>query len=98
MTWGGLIAELTRLAVLAIEFETEIKKKSQLDVVVERAKRWKFPRYDAAHLCWSGEIAETKWEGPAYPAGTARPAAAAQAEPPKLTYVLATLRFRPVKS
>src|SRR5438876_7840218 len=55
-TWGSLVARLPRLEVLTMEFETEIKKESQLDVVVERAKRWKFPRQDAAPLHWCGEI------------------------------------------
>jgi hypothetical protein len=92
ITWGSLVAQLPRLQVLTMEFETEIKKKSQLDVVVERAKRWKFPRQDAAPLHWCGETSQTKWEGPAYPARTGKP------EPPRLAYIIATLRFRPGES
>jgi hypothetical protein len=38
ITWGSRVANLARLEVLAMEFETEIRKERQLDVVVERAK------------------------------------------------------------
>jgi hypothetical protein len=88
-TWGSLVWRLSRLKVLTMEFESEVKNKSQLDIVVERAKRWKFPRQDAAPFHWCGEISQTKWEGPAYPARPGNP------EPPRLTYIIATLRFKP---
>jgi hypothetical protein len=129
MTWGRQIAGLQRLEVLQIEFETESKKKNQLDVVVDRAKRWKFPRKDGTHLRWAGEMSETTWQGLAHPVrdhgedlgeednddeelneenadeevvftdvqGEA-PVAEDQADPPKLTYVVAALTFRLVKS
>jgi hypothetical protein len=62
-----LIRNLPQLEVLRIEFEAEVKKRDQLAVVVDRAKGWKFPREDGSHLCWNGEVKESKWEGLAHP-------------------------------
>jgi hypothetical protein len=62
-----LIWNLPQLEVLEIEFEAEVKKKDQLVVVVDRAKRWKFPREGGSHLRWNGEVKESKWEGLAHP-------------------------------
>jgi len=92
ITWARLIQRLTKLEVLEIEFETEAKKKDQLDTVVDRAKRWKFPREAGTHLCWTGDIRETLWEG------LIHPKTPEHAEPPTLTHVVAVLTFRLVKS
>jgi hypothetical protein len=54
------------LEVIEIEFETEVKKKDRLVVVVDRAKGWKFPREDGSHRSWNGEVKESMWEGLAH--------------------------------
>lgn len=104
VTWGRRVASLQCLEVLEMEFEAEMKKKNQLDVVVERAKGWKFPRNDGTHLRWTGDISETKWEGfegrvrDRIDAGGERPEDEAETESSGLVYVVAALTFRIAKS
>ena len=90
--WGRMFAQPERLESLEIQLETEIKKKDQLDAVVDRAKRWKFPRPGGAHFSWTGEISETKWEGLASPIGEGGKDALSS-----VTNVVAALRFRRAK-
>ena len=63
-TWGGQVCQIEGLKVLKMEFETDKAKKSQLKVVTERAKGWKFPltREETA-LIWTGKLEESSWEG-----------------------------------
>ncbi|KIW79937.1 hypothetical protein Z517_06552 [Fonsecaea pedrosoi CBS 271.37] len=47
-----------------MEFETDERKKSQLQVVVERAKHWRFPLVKEDFILeWTGERDESSWEG-----------------------------------
>jgi hypothetical protein len=63
-TWGGQVCQIEGLKVLKMEFETDEAKKSQLEIVIERAKGWKFPltREETA-LIWTGKLEESSWEG-----------------------------------
>lgn len=63
-TWGASICQILNLRKLVLEFEIDERKKSQLEVVVERAKGWKFPMaWEDFVLEWSGELKESSWEG-----------------------------------
>jgi hypothetical protein len=63
-TWGSSICEIAGLKELILEFETDEKKKAQLDVVVERAKHWKFPlSNENIALAWTGKLHESSWIG-----------------------------------
>lgn len=63
-TWGATIAQIMSLRTLVLEFETDEKKKSQLQVVVERAKAWQFPMaWENFVLEWNGQLEESSWEG-----------------------------------
>ena len=63
-TWGAAVCEIMNLRELVLEFEIDERKKTQLEVVVERAKGWKFPlaREDFV-LEWSGQVKVSSWEG-----------------------------------
>jgi len=63
-TWGGAVCEIVGLRKLILEFEIDDKKRSQLDVVVERAKHWRFPlAHEDFVLGWDGRLEESVWEG-----------------------------------
>ncbi|KIX09681.1 uncharacterized protein Z518_00762 [Rhinocladiella mackenziei CBS 650.93] len=63
-TWGGQICRIQGLRELKMEFETSEVKRSQLQVVVERAKHWKFPLAGENFVLeWIGELKESSWEG-----------------------------------
>ncbi|EXJ60486.1 hypothetical protein A1O7_04639 [Cladophialophora yegresii CBS 114405] len=63
-TWGGSICQILNLRKLVLEFETDERKKSQLEAVVERAKGWKFPlAWEDLVLEWSGQLDVSRWEG-----------------------------------
>ena len=66
-TWGGQICQMQGLKAVEMEFEIGEEKRSQLQVVVERAKHWKFPLFkEDIVLEWTGELKESSWEGPFY--------------------------------
>ena len=63
-TWGAAVCQIINLRKLVLEFETDERKKAQLEVVVERAKHWKFPlAWEDSVLEWSGQLKESSWEG-----------------------------------
>lgn len=63
-TWGGQVCQIKGLKVLKIEFEIGIPKEQQLQMVIERAKTWKFPLAGAdAVLVWTGTMEDFFWEG-----------------------------------
>ena len=62
-TWGGQVCTIIGLKTLEMEFEIEDRKKRQLDVVVERAKSWKFPLHQGRTLEWTGRLEESSWTG-----------------------------------
>jgi hypothetical protein len=63
-TWGAAICEVQDLSKLVVEFETDEKKQSQLEAVVERAKGWKFSKPGSHHaLEWDGRLVSSSWEG-----------------------------------
>ena len=63
-TWGAAVCEIINLRELVLEFEIDERKKLQLEVLVERARAWKFPlaREDFV-LEWTGKAKESTWEG-----------------------------------
>ncbi|KAK5049985.1 hypothetical protein LTR84_004104 [Exophiala bonariae] len=65
-TWGGQLSQVKGLEVLEIEFETDLNKKEQLEVVVARAKHWKFPLANGTVLEWTGQQKDYSWEGLKY--------------------------------
>ncbi|KAJ9617122.1 hypothetical protein H2200_000843 [Cladophialophora chaetospira] len=63
-TWGDSICQIEGLRKLILEFEIDERKRSQLDVVVERAKGWMFPlREEDSVLKWDGQLYESSWTG-----------------------------------
>jgi hypothetical protein len=63
-TWGGSICQILNLRKLVLEFEVDERKKSQLEVVAETAKGWKFPMaWEGFVLEWNGQLKESWWEG-----------------------------------
>ena len=63
-TWGHQMGQVRGLQVLRIEFEVDVKKKAQLQAVLERAKYWKFPLKDTNTILEHiGQVRESSWEG-----------------------------------
>ena len=63
-TWGYQIGLIEGLEVLRVEFETDVAKKDQMQLVLARAKHWKFPLDDnSAVLESDGQIKEFEWIG-----------------------------------
>ncbi|OAL19632.1 hypothetical protein AYO22_09794 [Fonsecaea multimorphosa] len=63
-TWGGAVCKIRGLRKLVMEFEIDEKKKSQLQVVAERAKHWIFPLAGEEFVLeWTGQLEESSWEG-----------------------------------
>ncbi|KAK5037809.1 hypothetical protein LTS07_001276 [Exophiala sideris] len=63
-TWEGMTGKVQGLEALNLEFEIDEVKKPQLQVVVERAKGWRFPLVGKdLVLEWTGELKESAWEG-----------------------------------
>jgi hypothetical protein len=65
-TWGAQLGMIAGLKVLEMEFETDLLKKAQLEIVVARAKYWKFPLSDGSVLEWTGRRDDYSWEGLKY--------------------------------
>jgi hypothetical protein len=62
--WGLQIGSIRGLDTFRIEFEIDIVKKGQLDIIVERAKHWRFPLQDDNRvLVHTGQVREWHWEG-----------------------------------
>lgn len=61
--WGYELQFIRGLKCLEMEFETDIKKKSQLEAVVDSAKLWRIPMSSQTELRWTGEIKERTWMG-----------------------------------
>jgi hypothetical protein len=67
-TWGSQVARFPDLKVLELVLEMFGDKKSQLELVVECAKTWRFPLDDAAgnassyELVWNGKVEEANWK------------------------------------
>ncbi|RMZ82356.1 hypothetical protein DV736_g6640, partial [Chaetothyriales sp. CBS 134916] len=62
--WSG--RQVKGLEVLRIEFETDVVKKEQLHMVLERAQHWQFLVHDAkAILETDGRVEHSEWVGPA---------------------------------
>ncbi|KAF2450674.1 hypothetical protein P171DRAFT_468924 [Karstenula rhodostoma CBS 690.94] len=61
-SWGTAIGNLPDLKALELILETFLEKKSQLEVVVDCAKTWKFPLTDTPYeLVCDGKVEELKW-------------------------------------
>jgi hypothetical protein len=62
--WGHQIGTIQGLDTFRIEFEIDVVKEAQLDIIVERAKHWKFPlQGDKYVLVHTGQVREWQWEG-----------------------------------
>ena len=51
------------LEVFEMELETDMRKKAQLDNVVEHARYWRIPMGEDRELRWTGEARESSWTG-----------------------------------
>jgi hypothetical protein len=63
LVWGYDLQFIEGLEILEMELETEIRKKSQLENVVEIAKCWRIPMGGDRELRWTGKIQEHTWIG-----------------------------------
>jgi hypothetical protein len=61
--WGYELQFISGLESLEMKFETDIRKKSQLEAVVDRAKFWRIPMDNQSELKWTGEMRESTWTG-----------------------------------
>ena len=106
-TWGWHIGQIKGLEILVIEFETDIVKQDQLNVVLEEAKGWKFLLSDSeAVLEYTGSVETLQWVGNAHrhhdnrpmlrPTGlrTTTPLSRDRTSIPMRTYYVAKMRFK----
>ena len=102
-TWGFQISQIKGLSILKIEFEIDVVKKAQLQVVLERAKHWKFPLEGTnTALKQVGEIRESSWVGLADLKDDSSPmlnrtsTSAQQDDRPRRTYYVAEMTWKRV--
>lgn len=61
-SWGTAIGNLPDLKTFELVLETFLEKKTQLEVVVDCAKTWKFPLKDLQYeLVCDGKVEDLKW-------------------------------------
>lgn len=104
-TWGQQVGQINGLHTLRIEFEIDISKKPQLDVVMARAKHWKFPLADSDDvLVHDGYVGEWEWRGLANLKHDSAPVLRAPPlddpsweDRPKRNYYVAEMRWKRVR-